>query len=177
MTDTPTPAVLVDAQDPLPESNWLWRRVLTFTAIIIVFLIMVGLGYAVHRIVGAVIEKIDTISPEAVREITVRALDVIEKMFGDMFWSLLVVVTYYMVAPSAEQIVKMISAVSLLKGGVQTGRRTLLRDGGRVMDETTAAGTAVRPDFRPVGRDSGAPGADTPGTADGAPSAPPWEPK
>jgi hypothetical protein len=162
MTDTPTPPALVDMQDPLPESNWLWRRVLTFVAIVFIFALMTGLGYAVHRIVGGVIERIDGMSAPAVADITIRALGVIERMFGWMYWSLLVVVTYYMVAPSAEQIAKMISAVALLKGGVQTGRRTMVREPGRTVETTTGTGTAVEPAVAAVERDSEAEPPETP---------------
>ena len=139
MTDTPTPQVLADMQDPLPESNWLWRRVLTFLAIVVIFALMSGLAYAVHRIVGGVIGRIDNMSAQAVADITVRALGVIERMFGWMYWSLLVVVTYYMVAPSAEQIAKMIGAVSLLKGGVGVSSRASHtdRDGRTEVASTT----------------------------------------
>jgi hypothetical protein len=139
MTDTPTPQVIADMQDPLPESNWVWRRVLTFMATLIIFGLMTGLAYAVHRIVGGVIGRIDNMSAEAVAAITVRALGVIERMFGWMYWCLLVVVTYYMVAPSAEQIAKMIGAVSLLKGGVGTASRTTVtdRDGKTEVASTT----------------------------------------
>ncbi len=170
MTDTPTPPALIDAQDPLPESNWLWRRVLTFLAIIVIFALMTGLGYAVHRIVGGVIDRIDTMSAPAVAEITIRALGVIERMFGWMYWSLLVVVTYYMVAPSAEQIAKMISAVSLLKGGVKTASRTLIDADRGTVERTTATGAPEIPPLPPAQADSGAPGAETPAEA----KDPPW---
>lgn len=170
MNDTPTPPALSDAQDPLPESNWLWRRVLTFLAIVVIFLLMAGLAYAVHRIVGGVIGRIENMSADAVREITVRALGVIEKMFGWMYWALLVVVTYYMVAPSAEQIAKMIGAVSLLKGGVKTASRTLIDTDRGVVERSTAAGRPEIPDLPAAQRDSEAPAPETPGEA----KDPPW---
>lgn len=172
MTDTPNPPVLTvaDAQDPLPESNWLWRRVLTFLAIIVIFAIMAGLGYAVHRIVGGVIGRIDNMTANEVAAITIKALGVIERMFGWMYWALLVVVTYYMVAPSAEQIAKMISAVSLLKGGVKTASRSFVDERRGIAEHTAAAGRPEIPDLPAAQRDSGAPGAETPAE----PSDPPW---
>lgn len=142
MTDaTPLPPALPDMQDPLPESNWFWRRVFTGFALILIFGILVGLGYAVHRIVGGVIERIDGMSAQAVADITIRALAVIEQMFRYMFWALLTVITYYMIAPSAEQIAKMISAVSLLKGGVKMATRTKKDEAG-----TETATVAGKPD-------------------------------
>jgi hypothetical protein len=170
MTDTPNPPVLTDLQDPLPESNWLWRRVLTFMAMTIIFLMMAGLGYAVHRIVGGVIERIDGMTANEVAAITIKALGVIERMFGWMYWSLLVVVTYYMVAPSAEQIAKMISAVSLLKGGVKTASRTLVDAERGTVERSTATGRPEIPDLPAAQADSEAPGPETPAE----PSDPPW---
>lgn len=150
MTDTRTPQVLVDMQDPLPESNWLWRRVLTFFAIVVIFCLMTGLAYAVHRIVGGVIGRIDSMSAQAVATITVRALGVIERMFGWMYWCLLVVVTYYMVAPSAEQIAKMIGAVSLLKGGVGTASRTTVTDREGTTEVASTTGIPPTPMVPPA---------------------------
>lgn len=159
MTDTRTPQVLVDMQDPLPESNWLWRRVLTFLAIIVIFSLMSGLAYAVHRIVGGVIQRIDGMSAQAVADITVRALGVIERMFGWMYWSLLVVVTYYMVAPSAEQIAKMIGAVSLLKGGVGTASRTTVTDRDGKTEVASTTGIPPTPMVPPAETETPAPAA------------------
>lgn len=172
MTDTPNPPVLAvaDAQDPLPESNWLWRRVLTFLAVLVIFAMMAGLGYAVHRIVGGVIDRISDMTPQEAAAVTIRALGVIERMFGWMYWSLLVVVTYYMVAPSAEQIAKMISAVSLLKGGVKTASRTYVDDRRGVAEHTTATGRPEIPDLPAAQGDSEARGPQTPAE----PSDPPW---
>lgn len=150
MTDTPTPQVIADMQDPLPESNWLWRRVLTFLAIVVIFCLMSGLAYAVHRIVGGVIGRIDNMSAQAVADITVRALGVIERMFGWMYWSLLVVVTYYMVAPSAEQIAKMIGAVALLKGGVGTASRTTRTDREGKTEVASTTGIPPTPQVPPA---------------------------
>lgn len=149
MTDTPTPQVIADMQDPLPESNWLWRRVLTFLAIVVIFCLMSGLAYAVHRIVGGVIGRIDNMSAQAVADITIRALGVIEQMFGWMYWSLLVVVTYYMVAPSAEQIAKMIGAVSLLKGGVGTATRTIVNERQGTTEVASTTGIPPTPQVPP----------------------------
>lgn len=159
MTDTPTPQVIADMQDPLPESNWLWRRVLTFLAVVVIFCLMSGLAYAVHRIVGGVIGRIDNMSTQAVADITVRALGVIEQMFGWMYWSLLVVVTYYMVAPSAEQIAKMIGAVSLLKGGVGTASRTIVTDRDGKTEVASTTGIPPTPMVPPAESEPPAPAA------------------
>jgi len=125
MTDSSTPPPALDIQDPLPEANWLWRRVLTYALCVAVLLIMVGCGWAMFRIVNSVTGKIDAMDARAVVQITLAALSTVEQMFRLMFWSLMVVVTYYMVAPSAEQITKMLQTAGLLKAGVQIAQRSV----------------------------------------------------
>lgn len=123
MTETTTAPV--DVQDPLPESNWMWRRVLTFIAMGAIFAILIGLAIATNRIVGNVVGRIDSMSAVAVADIAKQALVVIMRMFTLMFWALMVTITYYMVAPSAEQIIKMLQTAGLLKAGVQMASRTV----------------------------------------------------
>ncbi|WLJ71144.1 hypothetical protein [Sphingomonas phage Carli] len=125
MTDNTTPQPALDIQDPLPEANWLWRRVFTFVAVIAIFAILIGLAIATNRIVGNVVGRIDTMSAVAVAEIAKQALVVIMRMFTLMFWALMVTVTYYMIAPSAEQITKMLQTAGLLKAGVQIAQRSV----------------------------------------------------
>ena len=114
-----------DEQDPLPESNWFWRRAFSIVATLVVFAILIGLAIAANRIVDSVVTRIDTMSAEAVSVITVRALVAIEEMFRMMFYALLTVVTYYMVAPSAEQITKILQTARLLRAGVQVASRSV----------------------------------------------------
>lgn len=116
---------LLDIQDPLPEANWLWRRVFTFLAVLVIFALLIGLAVATNRIVSNVVGRIDTMSAVAVAEIAKQALVVIMRMFTLMFWALMVTVTYYMVAPSAEQITKLLQTAGLLKAGVQIAQRTV----------------------------------------------------
>jgi cation transport ATPase len=142
-----------DIQDPLPEANWLWRRVFTFLALVVVFGILIGLAFATNRIVGNVVGRIDTMNAAAVADIALRALSVIETMFRLMFWALLVVVTYYMVAPSAEQITKMLQTARLLKAGVQIASRTVETPDRR--DSAATIGQPPQPATPPVERDEG----------------------
>lgn len=121
--DAPTPRALADPQDPLPEASWLWRRVFTFCALAVSFAVIVGLGYAVNRIVGNVVGRMDSMDARNVAQITIIALGVIENMFKMMFYVVMLTITYYMVAPSAEQIVKVIQTAGLLKSGVQIASR------------------------------------------------------
>lgn len=146
MTDHLPPHV--DAQDPLPESNWIWRRVFTFVALIAIFAILIGLAVATNRIVGNVVGRIDTMNAEAVALIAKQALAIIEVMFRLMFWALIVVVTYYMVAPSAEQITKMLQTAGLLKAGVQMASRTVETPERR--ERAATVGTPPQPVSPPV---------------------------
>lgn len=148
MTDSPTPPPALDLQDPLPEANWLWRRVFTFAAVAIILGILIGLAIATNRIVGNVVGRIDTMSAAAVADIAKQALVVILRMFTLMFWALMVTITYYMIAPSAEQITKMLQTAGLLKAGVQMASRTVETPERR---ETAATvGTPPQPVTPPV---------------------------
>lgn len=109
----------VDVQDPLPETNWFWRRVYTF----VLSLISVGMiwyGLSAAYVMG---------DSEAIYRLT-------RYMIGVH----VVLITFYMVAPSAEQIVKLVQAAKLLREGVPVTRRAVVStpEGGRTEVETTA---------------------------------------
>lgn len=148
MTEASPPPILPpDAQDPLPEANWLWRRVFTFVATAAIFGILIGLAIATNRIVGNVVGRIDTMSAVAVAEIAKQALVAILAMFKLMFWALMVTITYYMVAPSAEQITKMIQTAGLLKGGVKFASTKMTAE---TPEGTTTTATAATVGQDPV---------------------------
>lgn len=81
----------MDPQDPLPESTFTWRRTFSYT----VTVALLGLlGWIIYRL-GTASELADT-----------------------AFWILVLlwwVVTYYMVAPSAEQIARIIQAARVMR--------------------------------------------------------------
>lgn len=94
----------VDVQDPLPETNWLWRRVYTFVlSVISVAFIWFG-AEAMYSLK----------EPEKLFLITRYMIGI-----------LLVLILFYMVAPSAEQIVKLIQAARLMRSGVPITRRAV----------------------------------------------------
>jgi hypothetical protein len=112
----------VDVQDPLPETNWFWRRVYTFVlSLVSVALIWYGL------------------------ESVTRAGDMaaVYKITRYMIGVHVLLITFYMVAPSAEQMVKLIQAAKLLQAGVPVTRRATVEtpQGGRTEVETTAGHT------------------------------------
>lgn len=88
----------IDPQDPLPEPSWLWRRLYVYV-VSIAFLVLISM--AVHRM-----SEVASVNPET----GVAALLTVIKW---LIAALICVLTYYLVAPSAEQIVKMIQASRL----------------------------------------------------------------
>lgn len=117
--DPATAAPRVDVQDPLPETSWLWRRIYVFTfSMISVAFIMYALQslYVMH----------DT---ENVYRIG-RYMIGIHAML----------ILFYMVAPSAEQIVKLIQASRIIQSGVPTSRSAVAEtpEGGRTAVVTTS---------------------------------------
>lgn len=92
-----TPATGVDPQDPLPESSWLWRRIFTFIfSLISVAFIWYGL--------------------EALWNLREAAL--IYSITRYMIGVLVMLITYYMVAPSAEQSIRLVQSAKLLRSGI-----------------------------------------------------------
>lgn len=96
MADSPAPPPL-DAQDPLPDPSWDFRR--WFVAGF--FVILAGLrAYTVHMNKGA----------------------------GLLDWLMGMVIVCYLIAPSAEQMTKMLATASLLKSGVTMRQTTTQTD-------------------------------------------------
>ena len=84
----------IDQQDPLPETNWFWRRVFTFAfALISVAFIWYGL--------------------EALWAL--KDGDHIYSLTRYMIGVHVILILFYMVAPSAEQIVKLIQSARIIR--------------------------------------------------------------
>jgi len=100
MTDKPQ----IDEQDPLPESNWFWRRVFTIATI-----------SALLAFIWFFVEDIASIALKNESETAVKGLVDIVKF-------LLVLVglgqAYYLIAPSAEQLARIIQSAASLRSGV-----------------------------------------------------------
>ncbi len=109
----------IDPQDPLPETNWFWRRVYTFAlSLISVAFIWYGL------------ESLNAMrQPQHVFSIT-------RYMVGVH----VLLITFYMLAPSAEQIVKLVQAAKLLRAGVSLRQPPALP--APVAEEVDAAPTS-----------------------------------
>lgn len=96
--------IIVDPQDPLPEPTWGWRRFYVYV-VTVVILVLVWLG--VTRLAEAAM-----MDPS----LGIAALlDAVKWLIA----SLICVITYYLIAPSAEQIVKMIQAARIKRVTVE----------------------------------------------------------
>ncbi len=90
---------MIDPQDPLPEGSWLWRRAFTY-----------GLSIACLVFIWFGVEALwDMRQATAIFQITRYMIGI-----------LAVLITFYMVAPSAEQIVKLIQAARTLRASIPT---------------------------------------------------------
>ena len=119
---------MLQMQDPLPESNWLWRRVFCFAVTAGLMFFMWGLTDRLGKVAFS--------SPQE----GIPALLAVSK------WTIAfagLVVTYYLLAPSAEQITKLIKTASLLRAGVQIASRSVERPGRR--EVATTVGTPPQP--------------------------------
>jgi hypothetical protein len=112
----PPPTVLVDPQDPLPESNWLWRRVFVFA--------VTGILLAMLWI------KIDIVGDVALKgsETAIAGLIAILKL---MVYLVGLSMLLYIAGASMEQITKLIQTGSLFRRGfsTQTVQRAIAADG------------------------------------------------
>lgn len=90
-------SVKIDAQDPLPENNFFWRRVFSWA---ITLLCLAFVAY--------VLESLHSLG----------AAEYIFYLGKYLIGLVTLLVTYYMIAPSAEQIAKMIQAAKIIRSGI-----------------------------------------------------------
>jgi hypothetical protein len=121
----------VETHDPLPESNWLWRRVFIFAVTTVTVI-------GIWMMVQAMINQAGVQPPLIVGAFV--------KIIG---WLLLLVwflATYYMIAPTGEQIVKMWQSVTAWKSGIGTTVSQIARGAdGSTATATTTTGPVVVP--------------------------------
>ena len=148
------PAPTADPQDPLPESDWTWRRgfVFIFGGIAMVFLLLAiiwlrGIGEHTLDLVGRIAATRDAKALDG-------ALDVVQEavtgLYGVAFWLIILVMAdriLYLIAPSAEQVAKMMATVSAWKGGISTTSfaRSTAPDGSTAAASLSAGPAATPP--------------------------------
>ena len=166
MSDETTTRILADPQDPLPEANWLWRRVFIFLVTTVVLFLVYG---AVDRL-GAVA----VVRPE----IGIPAFVSIVKL---LVFTVNIMALFYMVAPSAEQITKLVKTAGLLRAGVQIATRATARKGDQVEETQATVGTppqpivppnSVAPESAPSAPEPAPVAAEAPEAENGLPDAP-----
>lgn len=131
-TASPPQTATADPQDPLPESNWFWRRV--FVGVICAAILFLVWWYA------------DDIGEVALKGGS-GAVDAVNGLVGLLKLSLYLlglVIMLYLIAPSAEQAGKWLATISAWKGGVSTAAhsKAVAADGSTAEATTTAGKTA-----------------------------------
>jgi hypothetical protein len=99
------PPVTVDPQDPLPESNWFWRRVFIF---LLTWTLLAGVYWYVDTLADAAL---------LLNETAISGLISLLKL---ALWIVAGLITLYLIAPSAEQAGKWIATLSAWRSGVTT---------------------------------------------------------
>jgi len=125
----------LDAQDPLPEASWLWRRVFTF-----------AVTFAVLWMLWQSIDRLATVALTDPQRGVPALLSLCQWIIG--FSAMMV--TYYMVAPSAEQIVKIGHMAGMLRSGVQFASHQSISTPAASMDTAATAGTPPAPPVPPL---------------------------
>jgi hypothetical protein len=150
MTDiVSAPPPTVESHDPIPESNWFWRRVFVFALCTVV---CVGIWVMVITMVNLAGNNPSLIVGAFV------------KIIG---WLLLLVwfaMTYYIVGTSGEQVVKIVQTAGMFKQGIVSTVTKIAEgsDGSKATAQTTTGPAAP-----PIAATSAS-------AATQAPDEPPW---
>lgn len=141
----PRPPML-DPQDPLPESNWKWRRIFIFAASVLEAIALGFVLWMLYRLATL------TLGDDHQDNQTVR--NSIEALYNLGFWLIILCLAdrvLYLIAPSAEQATKMLATVSAWKANIST--TSIARSSGpdgTVAEASTAAGPAAGPAAAPA---------------------------
>lgn len=150
---TAGPPVSADTQDPLPESKWGWRRAFTIWTVVMAAAGVVGSFWLMYFLGSTVLDLIRSIA--AVRDAksldnalaTVSVVVVSSYKLGIacvVVWTIAQIL--YLVAPSAEQIAKMMQMASLLKiPGFSMGSSATASGPEGTATTTTTAGRPAPP--------------------------------
>lgn len=127
-----SPPPTVDPQDPLPDPSWLWRRVFVFAT----GGALLAFGYVQTAIIGQVAMKGSETAIAGLIKVAERDQALIA-----------ILILFYMVAPSAEQITKMLATASAWKKGVSTSSisRAVAPDGSTAEASNSAGLAAAAP--------------------------------
>lgn len=149
MTDS-APAATVgpppsaDPQDPLPESNWKWRRIFVFAATAVC---SAGIGIILFMLYQ--IAKVDLSGRQGVQT-TLATITALYELGRWLVILTLVDRVLYLIAPSAEQATKMMATVSALKSGIGFASSSQASGPSGTASSASAAGPAVAPATPPA---------------------------
>jgi hypothetical protein len=142
---TAGPPLAADPQDPLPESNWKYRRWLVFGSEIartIGFGIIITMLFFIAK---AALKAMQADTANAA-QILLQAIEALHNLAWWLVILALVDRVLYLIAPSAEQATKMIATASALKGGVTfASRSAIATPQGRAEASSSAGPAAVAP--------------------------------
>lgn len=135
------PPVTADPQDPLPESNWKWRRIFIF---LFSMISVVGVGVVLAMLYQVV--QADLAGRQSER----TTLATVDAIYNLGWWIIMLQLAdrlLYLVAPSAEQVAKMLATVSAWKSGISTTSeaRSTATDGSTAQATTSAGPAASKP--------------------------------
>lgn len=131
-TATNDPATAqVDVQDPLPETDWFWRRLFTF---LFTLVSAAFVWYGFEALWG------------------LQDVASIYRVTRYMIGVHVMLITYYMVAPSAEQIIKIIQSAKIIRAGIPITRSVAAEtpQGGRVEAKTVAGAPEASSPLQPA---------------------------
>ena len=121
-TESKDPPLIADPQDPLPESGFFWRRIATY---IVSLTVLWMLRYIV---------------------VALRALESPDGLVTVAQWLiglLALLLTYYLIAPSAEHIVRLFQTVNAWKSGISTSVMSRVKTSAGTAETKTEAGPAA----------------------------------
>lgn len=117
----------LDPQDPLPESGWTWRRLFVFlSSAILLYIVWENLNE-----IGSVAKASAAGSETAIAgQVTITKYALAAFALNQLF---------YLVAPSAEQITRIVQAARAMRSGVRfTQTQTTTTREGQEVDQSTA---------------------------------------
>lgn len=109
----PLPNTTPDAQDPLPESNWLWRRVFVFLVTAAILVMIWRWGDRLSDIAAVAVMKNQ--DPQVV----IYAIKTMATLMGRLLAMIGLMILFYLLAPSAEQLTKLMQTAKSLREGVR----------------------------------------------------------
>jgi hypothetical protein len=132
VTDVATPPPSVETHDPIPESNWFWRRVFVFAVCTMVCIGVWGMVITMVHLAGD--------NPALIVNAFVKII----------MWLLLFAwfaMTYYIVGTSGEQVVKIVQTAGMFKSGLSQTVTQIAEgaDGSKATAQTTTGPTVTIP--------------------------------